>query len=306
MSLIRHSYKQNSVLERRNSRFAWAINTPMIVYLSLVLLYPMVWGIYISFTNKAIGNTPKFVGLKNYQRLLTDKEYLQSVWNTVRFTFFSIILKTFFGMIMALALNRPFKYRNLTRAALMLPWTLPNLIVVYNWTWIFDATFGVANHILKAFGLIDTNVVWFGDATLAMAAVVVANVWRGTPFFGISILARLQTIPKDYYEASEIDGANRLQRFFFITLPQVKDVVLLSMLMSTIWTINEFETIWLMTGGGPNGATQVMNVYSYKTAMRSMMIGRGIAVSMLALPVLLLLITIISRSMLPKNKEAET
>lgn len=297
-----HKRRALTPLEQTNARFAWKINIPMILYLTCVLLYPMIWGIYVSFTNKSIGNMPRFIGLKNYQRLLTDKEYLNSIWNTLRFTFFSITCKTVFGTIMALALNHPFKGKNLTRAILMLPWTLPNLVVVYNWTWIFNSSVGVANYILKTLRLIDTNLVWFGDAKLAMLAVVIANVWRGTPFFGISILARLQTIPIEFHEAAAIDGAGVVQRFFHITLPQIKDVVVLSMLMSTIWTLNEFETIWLMTGGGPNGATQIMNVYSYKTAMRSMMIGRGIAVSVLALPVLFGLITLISHWMLPKEK----
>ena len=135
-----------------------------------------------------------------------------------------------------------------------------------------------------------------------MITVVVANVWRGTPFFGISILAKLQTIPMDYYEAAHIDGANVLQRFMHITLPEIKDVIWLSCLMSTIWTINEFESIWLLTGGGPNGSTQVMNVFSYKTAMRSMMIGRGIAVAIIAMPVLIILIALISHKMLRTEK----
>ena len=141
-----------------------------------------------------------------------------------------------------------------------------------------------------------------------MATIVIANVWRGTPFFGISILAKLQTVPKDYYEAAQIDGANVFQRFWFVTLPEIKDVIMLSTLMSTIWTLNEFESVWLLTGGGPNGSTQVMNVYSYKTAMRSMMLGRGIAVAVLAMPVLLILISILTRHMMdeePKAKRAK-
>lgn len=151
---------------------------------------------------------------------------------------------------------------------------------------------------MKSAGLIEKDIVWFGTATLALITIVIANVWRGTPFFGISILAKLQTIPDDYYEAAKIDGAGVFQRFFYITLPQIKDTLLLSTLMSCIWTINEFETVWLMTGGGPNGSTQVMNVYSYKTAMASMQLGKSIAVSVLAMPVFLILIHFISKKTL--------
>ena len=154
---------------------------------------------------------------------------------------------------------------------------------------------------MKALHIIDSDLVWFGSAGLAMFTIIVANVWRGTPFFGISILAKLQTIPKDYYEAAAIDGANMWQRFWYVTLPQIKDVIMLSTLMSTIWTLNEFETVWLMTGGGPNGSTQVMNVFSYKTAMTSMQLGKGIAVAVLAMPILIILINILSKKMLDQN-----
>lgn len=289
--------KGQTLLEKRENRFAYLVNTPIILYLVCILLFPMIWGIYMSLTDKTIGGEAHFIGLKNYVRLLQTSEYRLSLKNTLVFTFFSIILKLFFGLLMSLALNVEFKGRNLVRALLMIPWTLPNIVAVYNWRWIFNPSGGIANYLLKAFGLIDKDLIWFGSAGLAMTAVVVANVWRGSPFFGISILAKLQTIPKDYYEAAEIDGANVWQRFLHVTLPQIKDVVLLSTLMSTIWTLNEFETIWLLTGGGPNGSTQVMNVYSYRTAMRSMMLGRGIAVSVLAMPILILLISVLTRKM---------
>lgn len=289
--------KGKTLLEQRENRFAYLVNAPIVLYLICILLFPMVWGIYMSLTNKSIGGDAVFIGLKNYTRLLQTSEYRISLKNTLVFTFFSIILKLFFGLLMSLALNVEFKGRNLVRALLMIPWTLPNIVAVYNWRWIFNPSGGIANYLLKIFGLIEKDLIWFGSAGLAMTAVVVANVWRGSPFFGISILAKLQTIPKDYYEAAEIDGANVWQRFLHVTLPEIKDVILLSTLMSTIWTLNEFETIWLLTGGGPNGSTQVMNVYSYRTAMRSMMLGRGIAVSVLAMPILFLLISILTRRM---------
>ena len=275
---------------------------PLIVYLMCILVFPMCWGVYISFTNKTIGGTAVFTGLKNYIRLLTDGEYWNSIFNTVKFTASTILLKMFFGTLMALALNMEFKGRNVVRALLMIPWTLPNIVAVYNWRWIFNSSGGIANYLLKAVGLIDKDLIWFGSAGLAMATIIIANVWRGTPFFGISILAKLQTIPRDYYEAAQIDGASAIQSFLYITLPEIKDVVILSALMSTIWTINEFETVWNLTGGGPNGSTQVMNVYSYKTAMRSMMLGRGIAVAVLAMPVLILLISLLTKKMVTDDE----
>lgn len=294
--------KSKSRKTAANTRFAYKINVPLIVYLCCVLVFPVCWGIYISFTNKTIGGDASFIGLRNYERLLKDPEYIRSIVNTLKFTVISILAKTLLGTAMAMALNVDFKGRNICRALLMIPWTLPNIVVVYNWRWIFDANSGIANHLLKSLGLIDKNLVWFGSAGLAMLTIIIANVWRGTPFFGISILAKLQTISDSYYEAAQIDGANALQRFLYVTLPEIKDVIILSAMMSTIRTINEFETVWLLTGGGPNGSTEVMNVYSYKTAMRSMQLGRGIAVSVLALPVFILLISLLTRRMLPEEE----
>ncbi len=287
---------------KRDTKFAYAINAPLIIYLVCILVGPVLWGIYMSFTNKIIGGDATFIGLQNYISLLQDAEYRRSILNTLVFTAISIVGKLFFGVLMALALNVEFKGRNVVRALLMIPWTLPNIVAVLNWRWIFSSTGGIANYLLKSLHLIDKDLIWFGSAGLAMATCVIANVWRGTPFFGVSILAKLQTISKDGYEAAAIDGANIWQRFRYITLPEIKDVIMLSTLMSTIWTLNEFESIWLMTGGGPNGATETMNVFSYQTAMRSMMLGKGIAVSVIAMPVLILLISLISRRML-KDEE---
>ena len=287
---------------KRDTKFAYAINAPLIIYLVCILVGPVLWGIYMSFTNKIIGGDATFIGIKNYVDLLSDAEYRRSILNTLVFTAISIVGKLFFGVLMALALNVEFKGRNVVRALLMIPWTLPNIVAVLNWRWIFSSTGGIANYLLKSLHLIDKDLIWFGSAGIAMAPCVIANVWRGTPFFGVSILAKLQTISKDGYEAAAIDGANIWQRFRYITLPEIKDVIMLSTLMSTIWTLNEFESIWLMTGGGPNGATETMNVFSYQTAMRSMMLGKGIAVSVIAMPVLILLISLISRRML-KDEE---
>lgn len=290
------------MIKKGNTKFAYAVNAPLIIYLLCVLLGPILWGIWMSFTNKTIGGDATFIGLQNYIDLLGDKEYRRSIINTLIFTGASIIGKCFFGILMALALNMEFKGRNIVRALLMIPWTLPNIVAVLNWRWIFSSTGGIANHILKSLHIIDKDLIWFGSAGLAMATIIIANVWRGTPFFGVSILAKLQTISKDGYEAAAIDGANIWQRFRYITLPEIKDVILLSTLMSTIWTLNEFESVWLLTGGGPNGSTEVMNVFSYQTAMKSMMLGKGIAVSILAMPVLILLISLLTRKMIGKEE----
>lgn len=293
--------KSCSARLRADTRFAYGVSAPMFAYLLIVLIVPVCWGLYISFTNKMIGSEETFIGLKNYITLLKNSSFRNAVKNTVVYTVFSILGKLVFGLIMALVLNFNFKGRNLARALMIIPWTLPNIVAVLNWRWIFSDTGGVANYLLTTLGLIDRNLIWLGNATLAMVAVLAANIWRGSPFFGISILARLQTIPKDYYEAAELDGAGALQKFWYVTLPSILDVILLTMLVSTIWTINEFESVWLLTGGGPSGATEVIGVFSYRTAMTNMQLGQAVAVSVLALPVLLILINIVSRKMLKQE-----
>lgn len=293
--------KSGSVRLRGDTRFAYTVGAPMFAYLLIVLIIPVCWGLYISFTDKMIGSQGHFVGLKNYINLSKNGSFRNAVGNTVVYTVFSILGKLVFGLIMALVLNFQFKGRNVARALMIIPWTLPNIVAVLNWRWIFSDTGGVANYLLTRMGLIDRNLIWLGNATLAMVAVLVANIWRGSPFFGISILARLQTIPKDYYEAAELDGAGVFQKFFYVTLPEIMDVILLTMLVSTIWTINEFESVWLLTGGGPSGATEVIGVFSYRTAMTNMQLGMAVAVSVLAMPVLLVLISIVSRKMLKQG-----
>jgi multiple sugar transport system permease protein len=298
--------KDNKFQKRINdTQFAYLICTPMLLYISVVVLYPVLWGVSLSFTDKSIGGIASFVGFDNYGLLLHDGQFRRAVFNTLLYTICSVSGKLLFGLIMALTLNINMKGRNLFRALLIIPWTLPNIVAVLNWRWIFSDTGGAANHILKTFGLINKDLIWLGDPALAMIVVFIVNIWRGTPFFGISILAKLQTIPDELYEAADIDGASGVQKFLYVSLPSIIDVMLLTSLVSSIWTINEFESVWLLTGGGPSGATELVGVYSYRTAMSGMLLGRGVAISVMVTPVLLILIHFISRMMLgsPPSKK---
>lgn len=283
--------------------FPYLINGPMLIYLFTVMAFALIWGVVTSFTNKTIGGAAVFNGLTNYKFLLNNPEYIASMSITVEFTVLALAFKLFFGTGMALTLNQSFRGRNAIRALLLIPWSIPNIVAVLNWKWIFSNNNGIANYILKSLGIIDRDVIWTGVASMALIVILVADVWRGSPFFGISILSKLQTISNDYYEAAKIDGAGPFARFFKITLPLVKDTMMITTLMSCIWTMNSFETIWLLTGGGPRGATAVMNVFSYKTAMSSLMIGRGLAISVMAMPVMMILIQIISKKTMGKNAD---
>ena len=283
-------------------RFAAALVAPVVIYLLVAMLIPFLWGVGMSFTNKTAGVPgAEFVGLRNYMEMLKTKDIYDSTWVTLLFTFFSIAGKLLLGIVLALLLNMEFKGRNLMRALLLIPWALPNIVVVLNWRWIFAGSGGALNYLFKSLGLISTNVAWTGDPKLALLTIIISNVWRGIPFFGINVLSGLTTIPGDLYESAEIDGCGALKKFLHITLPSIRSVVLMTTLVSTIWTLNEFDSIWQMTGGGPLNRTMTLAVYSYKTAMYNFRIGRGVAVSVLTMPLMILLIYWVNR-MSAKNE----
>lgn len=271
--------------------FAAALTAPAVLYLAVVMLLPFFWGVGMSFTNKTAGVADTaFVGLRNYVDLLKSRELYESTWITLTFTICSIVGKMVLGVLLALLLNMKFRGRNLIRAIMLIPWAMPNIVVVLNWRWIFAGAGGALNYLLRSMGLISTNVAWTGDPSLALMTIIIANVWRGIPFFGINILSGLTTIPSDLYESASIDGCGAWKKFLHITMPSIKGVLLMTTLVSTIWTINEFDSIWQMTGGGPLNRTMTLAVYSYKTAMYSFHIGRGVAVSVLTMPLMILLI----------------
>lgn len=279
--------------------FPYLLILPVALYILCVMVFPFCWSVWVSFTDKVIGVPGKFVGLKNYVTLLTDHIFRRSIVNTLVFTGGSVALKVIFGTAMAVALNESVRGRSIFRAALLLPWTIPTVVVVLVWQWMFSDVGGVLNAILGAFGV--EPVLWLSRGGTAMMSVILVNVWKGTPFIAISVLAGLQTISPEFYEAAAIDGANTLQRFFRITLPLMRDVILLAALMTTIWTLNNFEVIWLLTRGGPSNATNVVAVYSFLTAFKSSQLAKGIASSVLFVPVMVLLINKVTKKSLQET-----
>jgi len=184
-----------------------------------------------------------------------------------------------------------------------LPWALPTLVSVYTWKWIFSDIGGALNYILQALHIIKAPVGWFATPGHAMFSVIMINVWRGIPFIGISVLAGLQTIDKNLYEAAEIDGANKLQQFCYITLYCVKDIVLLGTVMTTIWTLNDFEIIWLLTRGGPDNGTQVFSTLAYTYGFLNRDLGLSVAISVVSLPLSIFLVGIAARQFMKENVE---
>ncbi|CAM3772314.1 MULTISPECIES: carbohydrate ABC transporter permease [Paenibacillus] len=287
---------------KNGSWLAYLLMSPVLIYLLAVMAIPFGWAVYLSLTNKVVGVPETFVGLRNYAELLADSVFWKAVWNTLVFTLVAVILKAVFGMIMALVLNENIVARNFFRVMLFLPWTIPTIVSVFTWQWIYSDVGGVLNALLLKTGLIDSPVGWLATPDLAMFSVILVNVWRGIPFMGIAILAGLQTVSKEMYEAAMLDGAGAIKRFFYMTLPSVKEVTILSSVITTIWTLNDFEIIWLLTRGGPDNGTQVLSTLSYTVGFLNMSLGKAIAISVITLPPLIMLINYVTKRSLASDK----
>jgi len=245
----------------------------------------------------------RFIGLENYRELLLDDPFFwQVVRNGFIFTIGSVVLKLFVGMIMALVLNQPLVWRGLWRGLLLMPWVAPTVVTALSWRWILDLT-GVLNLMLRDLGLMRTPIPWLAQYGPAMFSLVLVNTWHGFPFFGITLLAGLQAIPQELYEAADIDGASVWQRFRYVTMPSLRTVILVVTILSTIWTFNDFSVVWLLTGGGPGHATDVFATYTYKLGFITSRLGYGQTVSVILAPVLIGIIMILSPLMLRGEAE---
>jgi multiple sugar transport system permease protein len=274
---------------------AYAFLTPVLVIILVLIAYPFLNALYLSMTDKIVGYPPIFVGLKNYLDLWESSQYRRVVYNSVVFTVASVATKLILGMAMALVLNRALSGWQFFRGLLLLPWIIPTVVIAITWRWLFDLFRGLINVSLIDLGLISSGIHWLGDSTLAMLSVVVANVWRGFPFFGVSLLAAMQVIPEDLYEAAEVDGASAVQKFWHITLPGMKGVILVVTLLSTIWTLNDFNIVHIMTRGGPGTATHIFATFSYELGIQAQKWGLAVAASMYSLPALAVLIILTAR-----------
>ena len=268
---------------------------PMLVVVIGMLAYPFFTALYFSFTRKVLGQAPEFIGLANFVELITeDLRFRKVALNSVVYAVTSVAGKLTVGMLMAVTLNQAIKARGFFRGLLLLPWVMPTVVTALTWRWIFDGTFGVLNYMLKTAGIITVPVAWLADRYLAMGALILANVWRGFPFFGVSLLAGLQTIPSERYEAAEVDGASLRQRFQHITLPGLRPVIIVTTMLSTIWTFNDFAMPFIVTRTGPNDATNVFGTYTFQVGFRGNQLGYGIAATVIMMPILFALISILS------------
>lgn len=257
---------------------------PIVICLLLLVFYPFVFAVWISFTDRMIGRPGRFVGFANFAYLFGQSSFRASVWNTIVLAVGVQSLKLVFGLGIAVLLNQPIRGRNMWRALILLPWAMPAFVAYLTWKLLYAPQGGAFNMILLGTGLVNTHVDFLSTRELAMPSVIVATFWRGFPFWVISFLAAMQNVPYELYEAAAMDGAGPWQRFRHITLPSIRHVVLVVVLLSTIWTTNGFENIWLMTQGGPSDATMTFPVLAY-FGMQSLRIGEASAVSVAMLPI---------------------
>jgi multiple sugar transport system permease protein len=273
----------------------YTLISPAAFLLLVLLAYPFVLAVWISLTNQVLGGPGKFVGIANYLQVLQDPLFRQTVRNTFVYTLSSVFLKITLGIILALVLNQKMRFQGLVRGAILLPWIVPTSLSILTWLWMFSSMFGVINYILRGLHIISRNILWLGDPFWAMVSVVTVNTWRGLPFFAISFLAGLMTIPKELYEAAQVDGAGAVRRFWSITLPLLQPIMSIVVLFSTIWTFSDFQTIYILTHGGPINATQVLSTMSYDVALVAGYIGQGSAIALFLFPMLLAVILLMLR-----------
>jgi len=268
----------------------YVLVAPVIIILLGLVAYPLLYAVQLSLMDKTIGAEGKFVGLQTIVGLWDSDLYRQTLRNTLVFTAGATILKLLMGFGVALLINEQFPGRKLVRAAILLPWIVPTVLSGLAWQWMFTPNFSVVNWILVHSGLMRTGLPWLTDPNLALFCVMLVNAWRAIPFFAITLLAGLQTIPAELYEASAIDGAGRWHRFRYVTFPLITPILTITLVLSIIWTFSDFQAVYSLTKGGPVNSTHVLATLSYQIGLQAGKISEGVAISLTMLPLLLILV----------------
>lgn len=295
----------------RDYAIAWPFMLPLLAVLVGLIAYPFVTAVWLSLNRKMVGADPVFIGPGNFYALLFGEQYGARFRNTVRVSFVfvaaSISLKFVLGMCMALLLNERFRGRSIMRGILFIPWAMPSLIVALSWKWIYEGSpSGLINKILINYFGSDQIIQFLANPKYALWSVIFAAIWQGTPFWTIMFLAGMQAIPGELYEAAKIDGANAFQRYLFVTMPQLRGVIVVTSLLSTIWTANSINFIYVLTGGGPADATMTFPMLAFTLGPVSSagQLGLAAAVSVLFFPVFIIAIFILTKRMLASDARA--
>lgn len=286
----------------RGSVFSWLMVGPPVLFLAALVGYPFFYGIWLSLLDRPVAAEGTFVGLGNYIADWNNPVFWQVVQNTFVYTAVATVLKMVGGLGLALVMNQDFRFKNLTRALLLLPFIVPTVLSTIAWQWIFDPAFSVINWSLVAVGLAEPpGPSWLGNPNLAMASLIIVNTWRGLPFYAITLLAGLQTISPELYEAATIDGAGAWTRFRYVTLPLMKPIIFIVTMFSVIFTFADFQLIYVLTHGGPANTTHVFATYAFDIAMLGGQFGQGASIALTMVPALALIILAMAIYMRPEK-----
>jgi multiple sugar transport system permease protein len=279
------------LLSRRTRRAlsGYLYLVPVVVVLGGTVVVPIVKAIQMSLYNNVLIRPQdyRYVGLANYARLLHDDTFWLSLWNSFQWVFGSVSLQFVGGLAAALLLHQGFRGRALLRTVTLLPWIIPGVVVALIWEFLYQPNYGAINDLASRLGLMTDKVAWLSNPALAMPAVIATNVWRGVPFFAIMLLAGLQAIPDDLYEAARVDGASVLQRFAHITLPMLRPIIVVATATRIIWTFNYADLIFVMTSGGPANVTQITSTYTLLQAYSNLDFGYAATLSVVLLLIML-------------------
>lgn len=247
---------------------------PSVIVLLVVIFIPLLWGVYLSITNydliKHATSSPDLIGLANFQRLLAPgSDFWEPFKNTLVYSFVSVFSSLVIGLLAALALNQGLRGLHYLRALVMVPWILPTVVTALLWLWILNPQYGILNFILLGMGLIKEPVSWLINAHLAMPMMILITMWKSLPYYTVMLLSGLQLVPAELIDAATIDGANQFQRLWYVSLPTMRNVIMVVVLMGTIWGFQQFTIMWTTTQGGPVRATETLALYIYREAFQA-------------------------------------
>jgi len=284
---------------RREAFFAAVLLLPAVAILALVIFYPLVQALLLSLKEATLlsATVAPYTGLDNFKQLLGDEVFWTALKNTFVLTTTSIAGSLVLGMSLALVLNEKVPFRNFFRGIALIPWVVPGVVVALLTLYMFNSQVGVVDYVLVQLGVTERFVDWFGSTKNALWAIILANIWNQSPFYMLMILAGLQTVPEDEYDAAKVDGANVLQRFRYVTVPNIRGVLAIVLALQVIWNFNNFDLIWATTEGGPVNATTTLTVHVYRMAFKSLDLGYAAAIGVVMLVALLLFSVFYIRAM---------
>lgn len=271
-----------------------ALVAPAVLILLLLIAYPFCVAIWLSMTDKVIArsDTGNFIWFANFTKLFKDSIFQRTTINTFNYALVSVFFKLILGLLMALVLDEVKIFKNFFRGILLLPWIVPTSLSALGFLWMFDSQFSILNRFLLDWGLIQEKIIWLGTPATAMISVQLVNIWRGIPFFGISLLAGLQSIPQELYEAADIDGASAWSKFWNVTFPLLMPVTAVVTLFSIVQTFADFQIVYVLTRGGPVNSTHLFATLTHQTAILAGRLGEGAAVSLFMFPILVIAVVL--------------